>query len=175
MSCDTDSFKSAMRLLVGGVTLLTTANGDERRGMTATAVCSLSVDPPRILACVNLQGATYRVMAAGRAMTVNLLGAGHEELARRFGTSSPHADDPFASGNWSTGSNGVPRLLDALAALECSIEEMIVTRTHAIVIGEVRDVIVTGDPRPLIYVNGSFRHVDALEHVPQPRPAQTIQ
>jgi flavin reductase (DIM6/NTAB) family NADH-FMN oxidoreductase RutF len=175
MSCGIDSFRSAMRLLVGGVTLITTASGDERRGMTATAVCSLSVEPPRILACVNLQGATYRVMAAGRAMTVNLLGAGHEALARRFGGTATHQEDPFAAGHWSTGGNGAPRLLDALAAFECSVEEMIVTRTHAIVIGEVLDVVVTGDPHPLIYVNGTFRHVDALGHAPQSYLAKTLQ
>ncbi len=175
MSGDTDSFRSAMRLLVGGVTLITTANGDERRGMTATAVCSLSVDPPRVLACINLQGATYRVMAASRVMTVNLLAARHEALARRFGSSTAHQEDQFASGNWSTGINGAPRLLDALAAFECSVEEMIVTRTHAIVIGEVRDVIVTGERRPLIYVDGTFRHVDPLEPSPQSRSATTLQ
>jgi flavin reductase (DIM6/NTAB) family NADH-FMN oxidoreductase RutF len=175
MSGDTDSFRSAMRRLVGGVTLITTASGDERRGMTATAVCSLSVDPPRLLACVNLQGATYRVMAAGRAMTVNLLGAHHESLARRFGGSAADPEDPFAAAHWSVGSNGAPRLLDAVAAFECSVEEMIVTRTHAIVIGEVRDVVVAGDPCPLIYVNGSFRHVDAFGHSPQPGLAKTIQ
>jgi flavin reductase (DIM6/NTAB) family NADH-FMN oxidoreductase RutF len=170
MKCGTDAFKNAMRLLVGGVTLLTTADGDERRGMTATAVCSLSATPPRLLACVNLQGSTYRVMSARRALTVNVLGAHHETLARRFGGARLEAGvDPFEAGDWQIGVNGAPRLADAPAAFECSVEEMIVTRTHAIAIGKVRNVVIAGEALPLIYVNGRFQHVDATDHVPLSR------
>jgi flavin reductase (DIM6/NTAB) family NADH-FMN oxidoreductase RutF len=151
-----------MRLLAGGVTLITTADADERAGLTATAVCSLSVDPPRVLACVNLKGATYRVLAASRAMTVNLLGASHESLARRFGGMLAPHEDPFEAACWSIGVNGAPTLVDAVAAFECSIEEMVITRTHAVVIGDVRNVVAAGETRPLIYVNGAFGHLHAV-------------
>jgi flavin reductase (DIM6/NTAB) family NADH-FMN oxidoreductase RutF len=160
--CNADIFRKAMRLLAGGVTLITTADGDERAGLTATAVCSLSVEPPRVLACVNLKGATYRVLAASRAMTVNLLGAAHEPLAHCFGGMRTEYEDPFALAQWSVGVNGAPTLVDAVAAFECSIEEMMITRTHAVVIGEVRNVVVAGEARPLIYVNGTFGHLHAV-------------
>lgn len=159
-----DVFRNAMRLFVGGVTLLTTAEGPARRGLTATAVCSLSTRPPRLLACVNMAGATYRMMESSRVLTVNLLGAGHEEVASRFGGVSADRD-PFDGGNWIEGINGVPRLADATAAFECRIEQMIDGGTHAIVIAEVINVIVAGNARPLIYVNGRFAHVDATDHV----------
>jgi flavin reductase (NADH)/flavin reductase len=159
-----DVFRNAMRLFVGGVTLLTTAEGSARRGLTATAVCSLSTKPPRLLSCVNMSGATYRMMDSSRVLTVNLLGAGHEGVASRFG-GAPCGDDPFEGSNWVEGSNGVPRLADATAAFECRIEQTINAGTHAIVILEVRNVIVAGNAHPLIYVNGRFAHVDATDHV----------
>jgi flavin reductase (DIM6/NTAB) family NADH-FMN oxidoreductase RutF len=162
MGCDADTFRNAMRRLAGGVTLITTADGNERAGLTATAVCSLSVDPPRLLACVNLKGATYRVLAASRVMTINLLGKTHEPLARRFGGMLAIEEDPFATAEWSTGVNGAPTLVDAIAAFECSIEEMVITRTHAVVIGDVLNVVAAGEPRPLIYHNGAFIHLDAV-------------
>lgn len=159
-----DIFRNAMRLFVGGVTLLTTAEGSARRGLTATAVCSLSTRPPRLLACVNMSGATYRMMDSSRVLTVNLLGAGHENVASSFGGAAPDRD-PFEGNHWIEGVNGAPRLADATAAFECTIEQMINAGTHAIVIAEVNNVIVAGNARPLIYVNGRFAHVDASDHV----------
>jgi flavin reductase (DIM6/NTAB) family NADH-FMN oxidoreductase RutF len=166
MNGSTEVFKNAMRLLVGGVTLLTTADGVLRRGMTATAVCSLSAAPPRLLACVNVQGATYRLIESSRVLTVNLLGAQHERLARHFGGAAQQTDEVFDAGGWAAGVNGAPLLVDAPAVFECSVEEMVLSRTHAIVIGEVRNVMVNGEARPLIHVNGRFAHVDATDHVP---------
>jgi flavin reductase (NADH)/flavin reductase len=165
MNGSSDMFRNAMRLFVGGVTLLTTADGGARRGMTATAVCSLSAAPPRLLACVNVSGAMFRMMESSRVLTVNLLGAEHETLAAHFG-GAPHDGDPFAKADWAEGSNGAPRLVDAPAAFECAIAELIDAGTHAIVIGEVRNVVVAGVARPLIHVNGRFAHVDATDHVP---------
>jgi flavin reductase (DIM6/NTAB) family NADH-FMN oxidoreductase RutF len=165
MNRSPDMFRNAMRLFVGGVTLLTTADGGARRGMTATAVCSLSAAPPRLLACVNMSGATYRLMASSRVLTVNLLGAAHEALAARFGGAAPDSD-PFDGADWLAGSNGAPRLADAPAAFECAIGELIDAGTHAIVIADVHNVVVAGIARPLIHVNGRFAHVDATDHVP---------
>jgi flavin reductase (NADH)/flavin reductase len=157
MNGSPDVFRNAMRLFVGGVTLLTTAGDGARRGMTATAVCSLSAAPPRLLACVNVSGAMFRMMESSRVLTVNLLGAEHEALAAHFGG---------AGADWIEGSNGAPRLSDAPAAFECAVAQLIDAGTHAIVIGDVRNVVIAGVARPLIHVNGRFAHVDATDHVP---------
>ena len=84
MSADDTVFKNAMRLLAGGVTIVATSLNGENCGLTATAVCSLALSPPRVLACVNHAGRTYDLLSKSRIMSVNLLAEGHEELARRF-------------------------------------------------------------------------------------------
>ena len=77
-------FKQAMRYLAGAVTIVTTGSGEERRGLTATAVCSLSADPPRVIACINRNGITYEMISKSRKLGINILSAAHQTLAMRF-------------------------------------------------------------------------------------------
>ena len=73
-----------MRHLAAGVTLVTTAGGGSRAGLTATAVCSVSAEPPQLLACVNREAEAHRLLLATGHLAVNLLSAGQHELADRF-------------------------------------------------------------------------------------------
>lgn len=150
------AFRTGMRALAGAVTLVTTRLGDERFGLTATAVCSMSASPPRILACVNVQGRSYRAIAESRCMAINVLGTRHESLAKRF--ASPEAD-PFGEGEWTRAATGAPLLADALVAFDCEVAEMFVTRTHAVVIGEIRHIASRDDRDALLYVDGRFASV----------------
>src|SRR6266849_7177996 len=70
---DPGVFRQGMRQLVGGVTLITTHYAGRNVGLTATAVCSLSATPPRLIVCVNSKGATYKALCASRRMGVNVL------------------------------------------------------------------------------------------------------
>jgi len=152
-----DEFRQAMRWLAGGVTVVTTASGVERAGLTATAVCSLSMNPPRILACVNLSGMTYRLLSQSRRMVVNVLGTQHQDVAKRFGgIVGDSSDDRFTVHQWDISENCAPKFKDAISWIECNVDEMVLTRTHAIVIGEVIKVGGAGASNPLIYLNGSF-------------------
>lgn len=152
-----------MRLLVGGVTVLTTATGKEKRGMTATAVCSLSAEPPRILACINMSGEMFRLVSLSGVLTVNFLGAGHEDVAMMFGGARP-SDDPLDHLQWVEGSNGAPRFSEAVAALECTVADVFPYGTHAIVVCDVRNIETNENPHPLVYVNGRFEHLAAADH-----------
>jgi flavin reductase (DIM6/NTAB) family NADH-FMN oxidoreductase RutF len=149
------AFKGAMRRLAGHVHLVTTRQGDERGGLTATAVCSLTAQPPRILACINLSGRTFRMIAESRVMGINVLGIEHEALARRF--SLNNGTDPFEGAErWTQAATGTPLLEDAQATFDCTVEQMVVTSTHAIVIGEIRHISHRDEGVPLLYANGQF-------------------
>lgn len=149
------AFRGAMRRLAGHVHLVTTRLGDERGGLTATAVCSLTAQPPRVLACINLSGRSFRMIAESRVMAVNVLGIEHEALARRF--SNPNGGDPFSGPErWTHAATGAPMLEDAQAAFDCSVEQMLMTSTHAIVIGDIRYISHRDEGTPLLYANGHF-------------------
>lgn len=151
------TFRQGMRSLCGAVTIVATGNGRERSGLTATAVCSVSVNPARLLACVNVQGSTFNLMTVTRRMTVNVLARSQEDVARRFAEMTGAAKvDPFETGSWRESQLGSPLLDGALVSFDCIVNEMLITHTHSILIGDVRDVIIGPTNPPLLYNNGTF-------------------
>ena len=84
MAADDDTFRQSMRLLASGVTIVASAFEGKRSGLTATAVCSLALAPPRILASINVQGHTYELVTRSRCMSINLLANDQKPLAERF-------------------------------------------------------------------------------------------
>jgi flavin reductase (DIM6/NTAB) family NADH-FMN oxidoreductase RutF len=151
------AFKAAMRRLVATVTIVTNrdpADGN-RLGMTATAVTSLSVDPPSLLVCVNRSATMHPTLALGSRFCVNILGSPHADLARNFGGGV----DPelrFEAGEWRDDPDGVPFLADAVATVFCRVDQLIDYATHSIVIGRVEGADADATHRSLIYGNGKF-------------------
>jgi flavin reductase (DIM6/NTAB) family NADH-FMN oxidoreductase RutF len=157
MNADDATFKSAMRLLAGGVTIVATSFNGEKGGLTATAVCSLALAPPRVLACVNHAGRTYDLLSKSRIMSVNLLAEGHEELARRFAAKrAGEIEDRFANSTWRMSKGGVPLLADALAALDCRVTDIMPLDTHAILVGVVEDIHFGPRGKPLVHFEGGY-------------------
>lgn len=150
-------FRQAMRRLVGAVTIVTSTDGQTPVGLTATAVTSFSAEPARILACVNLQGSSFRTIAESRRMAINVLSAGQAALAKAFGGLKVHDCERFDPALWETGVTGAPLLRGALAALDCVVDEMMVAHSHAVIIGEVKAAKVTQQHLlPLLYAGGQF-------------------
>ena len=157
MIADDTTFKTAMRLLAGGVTIVATSLGGENSGLTATAVCSLALSPPRVLACVNHAGRTYELLSKSRIMSVNLLAEGQEELARRFAAKrAGQAEDRFANSDWRTSITGAPLLADGLAALDCRVTDIMPLDTHAILVGVVESIHFGPRGRPLVHFEGGY-------------------
>jgi flavin reductase (NADH) len=165
LSCEfaREHFRQAMRGLAGAVNVVTTVHQGERFGLTATAVCSVSADPPRILACINVTGRTFRALLDSRRMAINVLAHDQQPIAQAFAKFSGGGDDPFAAaGNWGVGHTGAPVLEDALVSFDCVIAEFFVTPSHAIVIGEIRDMQVAEQRPPLMYFDGAFGTLEAM-------------
>lgn len=153
------AYRSAMRRLGGAVCVVTTIHNGRPFGLTATAVCSLTADPPRLLACINLSGTSYQLIAESRVMAVNVLSSEHRDLAMSFSRKNEESD-LFADGAWTRGATGAPLLTNALSSFDCEVEQMIVTSTHAIVIGDVRYLSYNtqppGNSELLLHVDGGF-------------------
>jgi flavin reductase (DIM6/NTAB) family NADH-FMN oxidoreductase RutF len=73
-----------------------------------------------------------------RAFSISLLAARHQALAHRFsGHSGVQGPRRFDLAQWTTLSTGAPILVDATAAFDCLVEEVIERHSHAIVLGAV--------------------------------------
>jgi flavin reductase (DIM6/NTAB) family NADH-FMN oxidoreductase RutF len=147
-------FRKAMRTLASAVSIISTAAEDRRFGMTATAVCSLSMQPPALLLCVNQSASLHEPLLGAGRFCVNILHADQDELARRF--SRQESEDRFARGNWQADESGVPFLTDAQANVFCALDETYRHRTHSIVIGAVYRVAVRDRVHPLLYQDGRY-------------------
>ena len=152
---DAQQFKEGMRQLTAGVTIVTTAIGSERRGLTATAVCSLSAEPPTLLACVNREAGAHDPTLQSRVFCVNLLATHHRKLAALFADPDKSAER-FESGKWGTLESGAPVLMDSLASFDCILGQTMRAETHTVLTGRVQAVRLDESLQALLYSRGEF-------------------
>jgi flavin reductase (DIM6/NTAB) family NADH-FMN oxidoreductase RutF len=151
-----DAFRVAMRQVASTVNVVTVLDeAGNRHGMTATAMCSVSFDPPSLLVCVNRSTSTYSMLGLHRGFCVNILAAEQEHVARAFATSGNHRER-FKMGDWKEGWQGLPSLSGCRASIFCSIDAVVPTGTHVVIVGVVREVLNGGKGQPLIYLDGKF-------------------
>lgn len=155
---DAATFRSAMRLIVGNVSVITAGVGEDRSGLVVISVVSLSAEPPKVIACVNRSSSTWSVIERHRHFAVNSLGPRHQKIAERFsGFGGVKGNDRYAGAEWTTMKTGASVLVDAVAAFDCSLDEMIDRGTHSIVIGSVEAVRAQDAGEALIYWRGAYR------------------
>ena len=149
-----DGFKAAMRRVASTVNVISICVDGQPMGITATAMSSLSMDPPSLLICINRSATMHRSMEEVSHFCVNVLHRDQEDIARMFSDRRQHALR-FASG-WDMDCARPPRLHDAQAALLCRRIDHHRFGTHSIFIGVVEEVRVREDVRPLVYLNGDY-------------------
>jgi flavin reductase (DIM6/NTAB) family NADH-FMN oxidoreductase RutF len=149
---DSDTFRDVISNLITGVSIISTQRGDDRFGVTASSVTSLSLSPASILVCLNQRLAIADVISDTGVFAVNILGEEHSDLAMQFSQSH---EDKFRGTKLLTGDLGSPILADALAHLECRMVERKDFATHAIFIAEI-DSASYRDGSPLAYWRSSF-------------------
>lgn len=147
-------FRKAMRSLTSAVSILSTVHKEQRFGMVATSVTSLSMDPPSLLACVNMSASIHAPMLECAKFCVNILHASQLDVAKAFSTRP--ASERFLKGEWTRVSDGPPYLANAQANIFCDIATTYVHGSHRIIIGEVSQVRVRDEVAPLLYENGHF-------------------
>ncbi len=111
---DESVFRDVVGHFMSGVTVITARHGDERFGVTASAVSSLSMEPPMLLVCLNRRLRTAEVVGADGAFVVNILSEDQVELAAQFATPHP---DKFRGVAVTEGDLGIPMIANALAHL----------------------------------------------------------
>lgn len=155
-------YKSGMRRLASGVSLITSSHNDIKAGLVATAVSSVAADPPTLLICVNKSASAHNVIESSSSFAVNLLATSDEEMVAAFSDPARRAER-FRTGSWSVAETGVPILESAVAAFDCQVVEKISYGTHTIFLGEVRAVSDAGDEGdPLVYHNQRMQRLTSI-------------
>ncbi|WP_427965417.1 flavin reductase family protein [Altererythrobacter sp.] len=148
-------FLKAMRRFASTVTILTAFDKGQPLGIVATAVCSLSLEPPSVLACINRSAFMHPVFARAPVFGVNILAVEQEGVVQRFLDPSLR-EMRFDGFDWHLHEEDVPVIDGSQASLVCKIGDRIEHSSHTIVIGEVIDVLVRNEVSPLLYVDGAL-------------------
>ncbi len=145
-------FRQVISHFASGVTVITTREQSTNYGLTASAVTSLTLEPPMLLVCINKNTGTQAAISRTRVFAVNILDEGQADLAYRF--AKPQSDK-FQGVEFSYGQFGEPLLAGALAHLECRVAADVEAGTHRVFLGEV-DQAKAYVGSPLTYFRGKF-------------------
>ncbi len=155
MPAHPEQLKHALSHLPGGVTIVTSRDGEGNpRGLTAISVCSVSLDPPLVLVCIERSTNTHAAIEESRAYGLNFLAEVHEELADRFST----AGEKFDGVEHEVDLTGAPILTGAVASCDCTVVVAVPAGDHTIFVGRVEAVRASPPPvaAPLIRYRGRY-------------------
>ncbi len=148
-------FRDVMGHFATGVTVVTASGPEGPVGMTANAVCSLSLDPLLALVCFDNGARTLKVVRETRRFGVNVLAKGQEDLARLFASKAPEAEK-FAGVHHAV-HDGIPVIEGTLAWVGCTLEQLVPGGDHTIGIGAVTAAERATEAPPLIWYRGEYR------------------
>lgn len=151
MPPDPEEFKAALARFASGITVVTVDADGTKHGMTASSFASVSLDPPRVLVCLDKSSRT-RALLSDR-FAINILSAEQEEISRDF---AHKGDRQFATLPHESGVSGAPLILGALSWIECATSSIVDGGDHDIIIGDVI-ACTSNEGRPLIYFSRGYR------------------
>jgi flavin reductase len=158
---DAGQFKIGMRTLAGAVNIITSFHSGHRYGMTATAVCSATADPPTVLVCINKLATTHGAVAKSKVFGVNVLRAEDWDLSTTF-SGGQSGENRFKTKDWTRLSTGSPVLIDALVSFDCRVVKSMTHGTHTIFLGQVEQILIGQKGKPLLYSDGQYAKLASL-------------
>ncbi|MGB3503138.1 MAG: flavin reductase [Mesorhizobium sp.] len=152
-------FRNAMARVCAPVNVVTTNGPAGRGGFTATAMCSVTDEPPTLLVCMNRNSAQSPVFLENGRFCVNVLTGEHKELASIFAGAQRDMAARYAAANWVELGSGAQALTDAIVSFDCCLVDSHRVGTHHIFIGEVSGLRSRKDGHALLYFDRNFVHV----------------
>jgi flavin reductase (DIM6/NTAB) family NADH-FMN oxidoreductase RutF len=153
---DPQTFRSVCANFATGVTVVTTGANGEVAGLTVNSFTSVSLDPALVLVCIHNDSGELPVLRETGAFAVNILAADQQEVCRSFASRHTRRSVEVDT---RPGISGVPILSDALAYFECRVEREVDGGDHVILLGEVIDLAVQREDRPLAFFRNAFHEL----------------
>lgn len=158
-------FKSAMRQLAGGVTVITAGRDSDISGMTVTSLTSFAADPPCVVVSLNREASSLSLIKRYGAFGANVLASDQAAVAESFaGRNGLKGIERFQNTNLSKLVSGTPLLSDALAIFDCEVDHILERHSHVLLIGRVLDLRISANKSAgLVYWNERYVPVDDKE------------
>ncbi|HEX6289227.1 MAG TPA: flavin reductase family protein [Herpetosiphonaceae bacterium] len=156
MSIDQADFRRVMGHFASGVTVVTTCHEGFCHGITVSSFCSLSLEPPLVLICIDRRVNSHELIERSGMFAINILAEDGEWLSRHFASREL---DKFSKVAYHSGHKGLPLLDGALATIECRLAEKFPGGDHTIFVGEVLRTEVPREGRPLLYFRSGYHQL----------------
>ena len=152
-------FRNAMARVCAPVNVITTDGTAGRGGFTATAMCSVTDEPPTLLVCMNSRSSQTGLFLENRRFCVNVLTQEHKELAADFAGHKADMADRYAAARWVELASGNQALADAIVSFACRLADVRLVGTHHVLIGEIVEIRSRKDGHALLYFDRNYVHV----------------
>ncbi len=157
---DKQSYRAAMARVGAAVNVITTDGPGGRRGFTASAVCSVTDDPPTLLLCLNRSSDSNQALRDNGVLCVNTLAAGQRHLSPIFAGMTEHdVDGRFAQASWGKLVTGAPVLQEAVVSFDCRVVQVTEVGTHSVFFCEVEAVQHGTGREGLIYFDRDYHPI----------------
>ena len=151
MAINDETFKELMKRFASGVTLITFEDEGKLSGLTVSSFCSLSMNPPLILICIDKKIPSHNSLKNGASFGVNICTSKQGKLAWDFANSNIDKNELILSLNHRMTDDKVPLLNDCLASMECILKETYEGGDHTIFVGQIESGDFSEKSDPLIY------------------------
>lgn len=155
MNVQRSDYRDAMARLGAAVSVVTTDGPGGQAGFTASAVCSVTDDPPTLLVCLNRSASVYPVFEANGVLCVNVLAAGQQALSNLFGGKTP-MPERFAAARWSLLVTGAPVLEGATVSFDCRVTRRTEVGSHDVLFCEAVAIRGSDKAQGLVYFDRRY-------------------
>lgn len=152
-------FRNAMAQLGSAVSVITTDGPAGKFGFTASAVCSVTDQPPTLLVCMNRHSFANDHFKQNGTLCVNVLSSEHQDLSGVFANASLRSEQRFQHDNWQVMSSGAPVLSSSVASFDCIIDTCHEVGSHTVFYCQVQAIRVSEQPRGLVYFNRRYHRI----------------
>ncbi len=151
-------FRSVLGRFASGVTIVTASTVNGPVGMTLQSFTALSLRPPLILFAPAKTSRAWPLIHRTGHFTVNLLGAGQQDLSTSFAISQ---EDKFSGVEWTqSAQHGDPHLAGCIGWIDCAVHNVHAEGDHYIVVGRVLDLVEGEADDPLLFYRSAYRKLD---------------
>ncbi|MCS2154583.1 flavin reductase [Scandinavium goeteborgense] len=152
-------FRNAMAQLGSAVSVITTDGPAGKFGFTASAVCSVTDQPPTLLVCMNRNSFAHEHFKRNGTLCVNVLSSDHQALSGVFANASLRSEERFGHDHWQVLSSGAPVLSSAVACFDGLIADCHEVGSHSVFYCQVQAIRISEQPRGLVYFNRRYHAI----------------
>jgi flavin reductase (DIM6/NTAB) family NADH-FMN oxidoreductase RutF len=145
------ALRQTLGMFATGVTVITTAAGDQIHGMTANAFMSVSLEPPLVLISVDRRTKMCHMLHEGQHFGVSVLASDQRDLSDQFAGRAPEGVEPAFEMVHET-----PLVEGSAAQFVSRVEKSYWGGDHSLFLGLVEYACYDDSAQPLLFHGGQY-------------------